>query len=398
MSRAPWIGLLAGVLVGLGAGYGLARHAAPSPDEAAARIGEILAEPGPMARIAGLTALLARLEPDALPAVREALAKAPLDRGDPELFPFATWWAEFDPEAAYQWTRDDWRAADATVMAVVFRTWAHSDPEAAWGASQAITFRGHRDVCGDATIAGWDASGRPGLLAFLAGLGEVQRQRAAEIVARRRVVTLGAEQALEWANGLDSEVFRSLMVPRVASGAATADPAAAARWAEPRIAEAERPTGLPRRIATRWAQTDPRAAMAWLSMLPAGYDRDDGVTETFRDWMRRDPIGSRTWLDALQMERWNEPAFALFARSVLSGPDPRGALEMVQKLSDDELRYYHITVIGRAWLEADREAAEAWIEQADLPDGVRERTYMVSQPRKPRVRRDPTNAETAPGA
>ncbi len=379
--------MVAGVLLGLGAGLGAARFAASGPQSAAAaseRVAEILAGDDLLLRQAQLATLLATLGPDDVDAVRAGFDAAPLDRGDPELQLLATWWASIDPQAAYGWTTADWRANDANVRAALFRSWAHTDPQRAWGTAQTIPFRGHREVSSDAAIVGWDESGQPELIAFLYALPEVVRQRAAEIVARRRVVRLGSEAALEWANGLESEAFRNLMVPRVASAAALAAPEDAARWAEPKIAAAKRPTGLPRRIATRWVQSDPDAAFAWLATLPDGHDRDDGVTEAFRDWLRRDPDAARAWVEALEPARWNEPAIGLFARTVLSVPDPERALAIVGSFTDPPLRDYLTTVIARAWLERDREAADSWIRQADIPDGVRERAYMVSRPREKR--------------
>jgi len=60
------------------------------------------------------------------------------------------------------------------------------------------------------------------------------------------------------------------MRPRVASAIAEGEPAVVAAWAVPQILAASRPTGLPRRIGTRWVKHDPEAAMAWLASLPAG--------------------------------------------------------------------------------------------------------------------------------
>ena len=392
MQRSTGLALLIGALVGAGIGYAAARqgHLLPvSAGSAGERVSEVLAGREPLRRLVELGGLLERLGPDAATPVAEAVARSTLDRSDPELVLIATWWAAFDPQAAYRWTTQEWRATDAGVIGAVFRTWAHREPEMAFGVAQTITFRGHRELATDSAVAGWDGSGQPGLLEFLAKLPEVARQNAAEIVARRRVVALGAAGALEWASTLESPAYRALFVPRVASAAALADPKAAAAWAEPQIAAATRPTGLPRRIATRWVQSDPQGALDWLSTLPEGRDRDDGVTEAFRDWLGRDAIGAQTWIQTTEMQRWNEPAFGLFARSQVASSDPKGALEIVSRFSDEPLRNYLTTVIARSWLERDWKAADAWIKQAELPDGVRERAYMVSRPQKSRIPEEP---------
>lgn len=414
-NSSRWWSLIAAI-VGLGLGYGLATAersirneghplaAAPvAPGDAGPRVREILAGRDRLQRLTELAALLHGLKPEALPAVLEAFGTAPLDQGDPEFVQLAIWWAGFDPQAAYRWTSADWRGADALVLAGIFQTWAASDPKEAWGSALTLSFQGHREFCTDAVISGWDESGRPGLIEFVRALPGQLQQRAAEVLARRRVVALGAEKAVEWVNALPPDDFRTLMTPRIASAVTIADPSVAATWAEPQIAGAAaagaRPTGLPRRIATRWILRDPEAAMTWLASLPAGNDRDDGVTEAFRDWLRRDPLAAGAWIERTEMQRWNEPAFGHYARGAIAGQDPRKALEIVGRLTDEPLRNYLTTVIARGWLERDRDAADAWIRQANLPEGVRKRAYMVSRHKPPQGPRRSLEADLiAPGA
>ena len=87
----------------------------------------------PLRRVTELGSLLARLGPDAVPAVTAVFDAAPMNRGDVELALFGSWWAGLDPEAAWQWTKTDWRAEHTVVMAAIARSWAHCDPKAALG-------------------------------------------------------------------------------------------------------------------------------------------------------------------------------------------------------------------------------------------------------------------------
>src|SRR5215510_555611 len=75
--------------------------------------------------------LLEHVGRESIPAVTEALKDSPLDVGDPEGIVFAGWWAESDPMAAYKWAVNHWRAGCATIIASVFRVWAHSNPQEA---------------------------------------------------------------------------------------------------------------------------------------------------------------------------------------------------------------------------------------------------------------------------
>jgi hypothetical protein len=399
MSKSGGLLLIFGAVVGVALGYALTRSgfgsgSAVSAETAGQRVREILAGNDPLQRAAELAALFPRLGPDAVPAVTAAYDAAALDGGDTELVLLATWWARFDPEAAHRWTSSDWRAAYGSVLGALFRSWARSEPEKAWNRALALTFAGHRELATDAAITGWDESGQPGLVEFVRALpAGPPQQRVAEVLARRRVVSLGAQGALRWVEELPDDEFKTVLLTRIASSVARADARAAAAWAEPQIAAAKRPTGLPRRIGTRWIHQDPQATLAWLASLPAGEDRNDGVTESFRDWLKRDPAAARAWIESTEMEAWNEPAFGLYARSAIAYEDPLKALQMVARITDQPLRDYLTTVIARAWLERDRDAADAWIQQADLPEGVRERAYMVSR-RRPRAQAN-ANAATA---
>ncbi|MGH8732295.1 MAG: hypothetical protein ACREVB_01270, partial [Burkholderiales bacterium] len=333
---------MAGCILGAAIGYAIAQPSfsalvsgSTSPDRAADQVRKALAETDPLSRTSKLADLLAGLGPGALPAVTAVFDAAPLNRGDVELALLGSWWGSFDPEAAWQWAKSDWRAAHTTVMTAIARAWAHRDPAAAIEHASGLQFRGQARMAVAAAMAGWEESGKPGLLDYVQGVGDpVTQQKLAETLAERKVMELGAEPALTWAETLPHQ-FAAIMRPRVASAVAEMEPKVVAAWAEPRIAAAAssdgRPTGLPRRIATRWVKYDPDAAMAWLASLPAGRDRDDGVTETIRTWARREPIRARLWIERQELETWNEPIFAYYARSIIGATEPQRALELVAR-------------------------------------------------------------------
>jgi hypothetical protein len=394
MPRVALVGTVVASLLGLAVGYAIAPrvpvpHALLSSSEAGSRVREILRDEDPLRRLAELAGLLQRVDPEALPGIVEAYETVPLD-GDLELVVLVTWWARFDPRAAFDWTSANWRAEYPRVLAAVFRVWAHSDPRKAWTVARRQRLPGLRDVCVEAAYVGWDESGLPGFVEFIRALEEpVDRQTAARVLARRRVLTLGAEGALRWVEALPeaNDDFKAIVSARVATVAAeSGEVEVAAVWAEPRItAGDERPSGLARRVATRWVRLDPEAAMAWLATLPPGKDRNDGVTEAFRDWLNLDFAAAIEWIEAREMEPWLEPAFGVYARAI-SRERPREAVEVAGRISDEALRNMITTVVARAWLTTDRPAAEAWLAEADLPEDVRERAYMVPRARPGRGR------------
>lgn len=393
MPKSALVSAVAACALGVGIGYAVAQRplsaVVPGTDRAeraAQQVREILADTDALRRVTELGSLLARLGPEAVPAVTAVFEAAPLNRGDVELALLGSWWASLDPEAAWRWAKSDWRAEHTVVMAAIARSWAHSDPKAALEHAQ-LPFRGQARITVAAAMAGWEESGQPGLLEYVQGTGDpIIQQRLGETLAERKMLMLGAEQALAWADALPQE-FATVMRPRVASAVAEAEPAVAAAWAEPRIAAAAaagaRPTGLPRRIGTRWVRYDPEAAMAWLASLPAGDDREDGLTESIRTWAQNDLFRARLWLERLEPEPWNEPVLGFYARSILSGAQPQQALELVARFSDEEIRDYYTTVITRAWILRDREAAEAWLRDADIPPAVKKRVRIVPRGLQP---------------
>jgi hypothetical protein len=355
-----------------------ASPATPSLDRVEERARAILSSDDPVRRVAEISALLPELTPEAVPALVRAFESAPLDGGDPEIVVFALWWAGFDPQAAREWTRTDWRASYGSVIAAVFRGWAHKDPRQAWGNSQGVGFTVQRELAMDAAMAGWDESGEPGLVEAVQQLGNVDQQRIGETLARRRVVMLGPEGALRWVDSIGDQGFREVMAVRVAGAAAAHKGAGplAAEWAAQHVRTDDRLSGFPRRIGSRWARYDPEGALAWLATLPAGADRDDGVGETYRSWMVHDRAAAFAWADKSGLQPWNQPAISLYVRA-LSRENPQKAIELAHQLSDPGLRDSSTIVVGRVWIEIDRDAAEAWFERAGISESVREQARLT---------------------
>lgn len=335
-----------------------------APGAAVEQMRAALALAGPAERHEQVAALLRRSPPEALPGLREAFAEAPLDLGDPELVSFGMWWARFDGEGASDWAVSDWRTAHFPVVKNVFETWAHSDPELAYRRVYGVRDN-LREAAMRGAIAGWQRSGQPGLVEAVQSIqDERSRQLVAEHLARRVVIERGIEGAIEWTDSIAERPFQRIMRQRVASaGTELGDAAAMAAWAGTGVTQGdERISGLPRRVGTRWVTRDPEAAFAWLASLPAGKDRDDGVMESYRDWLLHDREAARAWAEQQEIEPWNEPAFALFLRQV-ADDDPERALADVARFSNEAERNRHTLMLAQRWIDRDPEAAGAWLAE-----------------------------------
>jgi len=389
--------MLAAVGFGLGHYTGLSRgesrgavgrtrqgDAPPPPSEVSAAVESALLHPDALERTAQLARLLHGLGPDAIGDVRAAYDAVFVDVGDVEIVLLAEWWAQFDPRAAFDWTRREWAGQHPAVVAAVIRAWAARDPEQARQAVDEIALPVLRSASVEALLRGWDESGEPGLVGYVAGLPfGGPRQLAIARLATRRLHRSGAEEVLRWAEGLSDDHpdhFKLQVFRRVASAVAELDPQAAAAWAE-RHSTGEYGDGLFRKVGVRWAKRDAPAAMAWLATLPAGQQRDVGIQETYRVWLGRDAEGATTWLRSSELEPWLEPALALFAL-YLSRESPEEAMDWAARIQDQERRQQTIVKIGRRWVVADPDAAESWLDRAELSEEMR--SWIHEPPRAPR--------------
>ena len=184
--------IFAGFAVGCSPGEQGSGDPGAPPDQAA----EVLAIPSPVDRLLRWSALLEHASQEDVSSLRDAIAKAALDVGDPELVVFAMWWARFDPNAALAWTSAEWRAQSNFAIGQIFRMWAHADPEAAFKAiGQVPELR--QDAAFDAVVTGWHESGKPGLVEYVQSIpGDAIRQRVGESLARHLVLALGTEAAM----------------------------------------------------------------------------------------------------------------------------------------------------------------------------------------------------------
>ncbi len=344
------------------------------------QVTDILLLPDPILRMERLAALLGHLDSSSLEQVREAYASILFELGDLEIILFAEWWARFDPESAFKWTRSRWEANVPSVTASVVRAWARIDPGAAYRAA------GLRDTQDRpfspyvvAVIRGWAESGKPGLDEFIASLPANHESRATTVFLRRKIRRDGPVPTIAWAEAAPTEL-KLKIYQRTASALAEVDPQTATAFAEKHM-NGDFGKWLPRRVATRWAKSDPEAALAWLATLNPGTNRDDAVTEAYRRWLGRNPGEAREWmLENVKVsdKRWLEPAMSLYAHEI-SFDAPKEAAEWAKKMvHDPELKIGAIANPVRSWVLQDEAAARAWVAtESGLSEKFQKKVLIV---------------------
>lgn len=377
-------GLLAGTL-GFFAGERYAwEHFAPPPpvrpgtsppqSEVESSLHAVLLETDPIARVERLAGLLQELGPDAAPLIERAFEPTTLDSGSVELTLVATWWADFDPHAALQWASRDLFRGDANATAAVIQAWARRDPQAARLAVEGIPLPNVSLPAVDALIRGWDESGQPGLLEFVRDQprGQAMQMTLASL-ARRKLLRLGPEATLEWAESFPddedpTQTFKLNVYRRAVGMVAEVDPVRAASFAT-KHRSGDHGHGLVRRTAVRWARQDGRATMEWLETLEPGGDRDNAVDDGYRVWFNQDREAAIAWLREQPDGAWLAPAHSIYALHLGSDPEPGMAWAKAHIL-DEEKREYAINQIGRGWYYRDPEGASAWL--ATRPERIQE--------------------------
>ncbi len=386
------------IIIGLGVGYriGTERDTGPrlppsrskttvpddfAPPGVAGEVRDVLLEPDLLERTEALSRLLGRLGPESLEQIREAYDSVLLDLGDTELVLFGAWWARFDPRGAMVWTHQNWSTRNSIpVVRAVMRAWGASDPIAAMRSTLSAPNNLLRRRWTDSALRGWDESVHDGALEWVKTLGPgPERQWSLYVVTRRRVLRDGPEAAIAWAEALpdDDELLKLNAFRRVASAVAEDYPQLAVAFAE-RHLEGPYAKGLPRRVGMHWVTRQPEAAMRWLSSLPAGENRDDGVLESYRKWIMVDKPAAAAWLVGMEHDGWLDPAVSVYARH-LGEDDPLAGLRWASGIQDPVLRNPTLGVIARGWLMSDEASANAWLDQSGLSEQFVEKIRTIPE-------------------
>ena len=103
-------------------------------------------------------------------------------------------------------------------------------------------------------------------------------------------------------------------------------------------------------------------AVRWIGE-PARYDSSERAWRGFSIGNRED---AAAWMEQQPYSRSLEPAYALYLME-LARSDHARALELSAPMQDPSYRRNVLQAVGQNWMDKDPAAAEAWLEQADLP-------------------------------
>ena len=303
---------------------------------------------------------------------------------------------------------------------IILARYAELDPAAAVTAAMATA--GSDDALVRAVFAAWGKYDHAAALDHARGLPEPQRRYAA-------VATLGAAAGLDADEKLEvAESFSVLetFVRMQAQESALDDPVAAWRDAIATYGQSPDETGREAlwRIAQRWADSDPRSAVAAVAALPASTQRRSWLSSLVQHWARLDLASASVWAEALSpsAERSrlladvvgviaaDTPQEAIAFAETLGGEagqqaigaalnawadeDPQAALAALDGLGNHPMRQYWQRQIAGRWASQDARAAWDWaVTQSPSPS----RSSLLWTPLRAIAQTDPLEAVTLAG-
>jgi hypothetical protein len=360
--------------------------AASSPETANSVMG-ILADPDPIQRAIRLGTYLENLGPEGLDEVRGALKDLSVDHDGVSITLLLAFWSNLDPSGASWYAmRTVPQGFSATAARTAVTAFARRDPKKALDqvAANTLVPRGSPAVMEQALVRGWFESGQPGLVEYIAALGQAEgMQRALNELVRCALRRDGPEGIVRWIEDLPDEyrAFKLAAFRQAALALTTVDPTVGVAFCE---AHCDGPygEGLRALVARRYGAWDGPAAMAWVATAEPGAERDRAVIAAFEGWFAsEDRPGLVKWYQAKGPEKaepWLQPTFDLFA-TVQAAMAPEEALAWAQAVQDPQRREGAILNVLRTWRHVDPQAADAWIDQSPLDEDMRERARMYTR-------------------
>ncbi|HYG34764.1 MAG TPA: hypothetical protein VEC99_08275 [Clostridia bacterium] len=156
-----------------------------------------------------------------------------------------------------------------------------------------------------------------------------------------------------------------------ASALAQSSPQEAAQWVAALPAGEEQDQAA-LAVVDRWIGSDPVAAAAWTANFAEGPLREQAMSLIARQWGLRDWNATASWLETLPTGTSRDAAIGSFVTSA-DGSDIKLALEWANRTEDPESRAQRVERTARRWLNENNSAARAWIEKAQLPEGMADR-------------------------
>lgn len=258
------------------------------------------------------------------------------------------------------------------------KAWTKTDGPGAWAWTQTIAYFKWRENAQIAVMFGWADSDLAGALKWASGKLPFDREMLQ--LATAFGTLLGRKDfdaAVNWAEGVQDPKDRRTILGRLVKDLAERSPRAAADW----LAKQTDPELVRNGVANvlrHWTKSDPALAATWVASFPDGAMRDDALGRVAKQWTFDNPDGAAEWIEALPPGSGRDQAISGYVESI-DGSRPDLAAHWALEIEAPGERERRVFNAASRWIEKDRAAAYAWIEQAEIPDEIKAR--LLPRPR-----------------
>ncbi|MEN8786117.1 MAG: hypothetical protein ABF379_17285 [Akkermansiaceae bacterium] len=301
-------------------------------EEGIAELGAIFKEGNLVERRLAFAEMLKQLTPENARQLREQIAHMPQD--SPEFREFHYAWGAIAGDEAITHGKD----TPKRDMAAALAGWASEDPSSAMTYFDSLS----PEEQSNASHMKWGA-------AF--GLADADPQLATEF-------------AIERSQNGDKDAGRMIHIA-AAAAMKSGDREAVTQWAS-NIPEGDLQNTAFQRLAGDFAKEDPAEAVDWASSLPEGEGKYHAVGTSFHQWANRDPKEAANAIASLPNDQQDAATYG-YATSVVH-KEPAAGVQWAATISDQESRTNAMVDTGRVFYRRDREAAQEWLANANLPD------------------------------
>jgi hypothetical protein len=285
-----------------------------------------------------------------------------------------TAWAEVDPMAALAYTTANTSGGMAT--GTVLAAWASRDPESAiaWAESNHEGEEANPYMVG--IIRSLAATNPTRATELLQGLPFSSERGAALQTMIPHLLKEGPEAAKSWIAALSDERLRDGATARFAEEMAKADPAGTASWLLANLGEAS--TRSVDEVFEEWAKTDKDAALASFTKLPEGGARTRALRGLVTIEARTDPQAAAALMNRNPADVDDRMVYHFVWNAFDKAPDV--AANQIALIEDERGRNRMYERSLGAWLDRDADAAQSWINSANLPEPVLRSLANRNQP------------------
>ncbi|MCP5535627.1 MAG: hypothetical protein H7A51_05250 [Akkermansiaceae bacterium] len=281
-------------------------------------------------------------------------------------------WAQVDPLGALEYAENN--TGSPYARQTILASWAANDPEGAlaWA-------KNHHQGDGPnpwlvGVIRGVVAKDPARATAIMQELPYSRERGEAVAAIIPHIVRQGIEQASLWLDTITDERLRSASTAFLASALAKQEPAKTAEWLTT-LADSEGKARATREVAEQWSEQDLRAAVAWTDTL-TGENRMQAAREVIGEYAREDAARAASWLQSIAKEPGYEKVLESYIRNA-ARENPEMSLAQVPEIKNPGSQEKYYERILRNWRERDAQSAEAWMNNHELPEKVREKVLRA---------------------